>query len=147
MADRPVVLVGYFNNPWAKNLDAGKPRFVLATEHIGDKFVHTIRDSLNPSRQWSISSDRPWFEDTATSYAIVTRIYDYHSGSFLVSIAGMTHLGTSAAAEFLTRPSYLEELRRQAPSGWEKMNVQAVLQTNIVNQTAAPPKLLASHFW
>jgi hypothetical protein len=59
----------------------------------------------------------------------------------------MTHLATSAAAEFVTRPSFMEELQRRAPSGWDKMNIQVVLQTNIVNQTAAPPALLAAHVW
>jgi hypothetical protein len=147
LAERPVILIGYFNNPWAKNVDSEKPRFTLANERRGDLFVHAIHDSLHPAAQWSISSDRPWFENTVVSYAIVTRIYDRRSGRFLVSIAGMTHLATSAAAEFVTRQSSVDELQRQAPSGWEKMNVQAVLQTNIVNQTAAPPKLLASHFW
>jgi hypothetical protein len=147
LAERPVVLIGYFNNPWAKNVNAEKPRFTLTNEHHDNVFRHVIHDARDPSRQWSIASDRPWFEATAVSYAIVTRIYDRHSNRFLVSIAGMTHLATSAAADFVSRPSYLEELQRQAPSGWERMNIQAVLQTNIVNDTATPPKLMATHFW
>ena len=147
LAERPVVLIGYFNNPWAKNVNSEQLRFTLSTEHRDNLFLCVIRDARNPAREWSISSDRPWFEDTPVSYAIVTRVYDRHSGRFLVSIAGITHLATSAAADFVTRPSYLQELQRQAPRGWEKMNAQAVLQANIVNQTAAPPKLVASHFW
>jgi hypothetical protein len=147
MADRPVILVGYFNNPWAKNLAREKLRFTLTTERAPGAFTHTIRDSLDPSKRWSITSDRPWFEDTATSYAIITRLYDRSSGRFLVSIGGMTHLATSAAAEFVTRASSLEGLRQQAPKGWEKGNVQVVVQTDIVNRTAAPPKMVAAHFW
>jgi hypothetical protein len=147
LAERPIVLIGYFNNPWAKTVNTEKPRFTLATERRGDLFVHIIRDGQDPARQWSISSDRPWFENTPVSYAIVTRIYDRNSGRFLVSIGGMTHLATSAASDFVTHASYLKELQGKAPWGWEKRNVQAVLQTNIVNQTAAPPKLLATHFW
>jgi len=147
LTERPVVLIGYFNNPWASNVNSEQPRFTLANERRGEEFVHIIRDREDTARQWSISSDRPWFENTPVSYAIVTRIYDRHSGRFLVSIAGMTHLGTSAAGEFITRPAYLRDLQTKAPSGWEKMNLQAVIQTNIVNQTAAPPKLLAVYFW
>ena len=90
---------------------------------------------------------RPWFEDTPVSYAIVTRIFDRHSGRFLVSIAGMTHLATCAAAEFTTRPAYLQALQAQAPKGWEQRNSQAVLETQIVNQTASPPKLVGSYSW
>ena len=147
LAERPVILIGYFNNPWAKNMNTEQLRFTLATEHRDNLFLHVIRDARDPTRQWSISSDRPWFENTPVSYAILTRIFDRRSGRFLVSIAGMTHLATSAAADFATRPAYLQELQRQAPSGWGKMNSQSVLRTEIVNQTASPPKLLASHFW
>ena len=31
LAERPVILVGYFNNPWAKDLDSGHLRFTLFT--------------------------------------------------------------------------------------------------------------------
>ena len=103
-------------------------RFTLATEHRDNLFLHVIRDARDPTRQWSISSDRPWFENAPVSYAIMTRILRPPSGRFLVSIAGMTHLATSAAADFATRPAYLQELQRQAPSGWGKMNSQSVLQ-------------------
>ena len=147
LAERPVILIGYFNNPWAKNMNTEQLRFTLATERRDNLFFHVIRDARDPARQWSISSDRPWFESTPVSFAILTRIFDRRSGRFLVSIAGMTHLATSAAADFATRPAYLQELQRQAPSGWEKMNSQCVLKTEIVNQTASPPKLLAAHFW
>ena len=146
-AERPVILIGYFNNPWAKNMNTEQLRFTLTTEHRDNRFLHVIRDLRDPSRQWSITSDRPWFEDTPVSYAIVTRIFDRHSGRFLVSIAGMTHLATCAAAEFTTRPAYLQALQAQAPKGWEQRNSQAVLETQIVNQTASPPKLVGSYSW
>jgi hypothetical protein len=147
LAERPVILVGYFNNPWAKTLVADKLRFTLSTERVDGVYRHAIRDRNDPARAWSIQSDRPWFEDTPIAYAVVTRLCDTRSGAYLVSVAGMTHLGTSAAAEFITRASSLEELRQHAPRGWEKRNLQVVLQTSIVNRTAAPPKLIATHFW
>lgn len=147
LSERPVILIGYFNNPWAKNMNTEELRFTLTTEHRDNRFYHVIRDLRDPARQWSITSDRPWFEDTPVSYAIMTRIFDRHSGRFLVSIAGMTHLATSAAAEFATRPSYLQALQAQMPKGWELRNSQAVLQTQIVNQTASPPKLVGAYSW
>jgi hypothetical protein len=147
LAERAVILVGYFNNPWAQNLKNDKLRFTLDTERAGSGYAHVVRDTVKHGSPWRITSERGWFDDSPLSYAIVTRMYDPHSKRFLVALAGMTHLGTQAAGEFICGTSYLEELRRQLVSGWETRNLQVVLETRVVNGTPTPPRIVASHSW
>ncbi len=49
--------------------------------------------------------------------------------------------------EFITNPVYWRELVKAAPKDWKRRNLQVVLQTNVVNRTPGPPRILATHFW
>jgi hypothetical protein len=41
----------------------------------------------------------------------------------------------------------MSEAFRDAPSGWERKNIQVVLHTKIVGGTAGPPQVVATHLW
>jgi hypothetical protein len=65
----------------------------------------------------------------------------------VVIAAGITHYGTSAAAEFLTNPAYFAEAVKNAPSDWSSKNMQVVLSAKVMSGTAGPPRVMAVHFW
>jgi hypothetical protein len=83
----------------------------------------------------------------AEDYAIVSRFVDSRTEQAIVMVAGMGKDGTIAAGEFVTEPRYLDMLAAGAPKGWERKNLQVVIATELINGNAAPPRILATHFW
>jgi hypothetical protein len=65
----------------------------------------------------------------------------------VVSVAGITAPGTDAAAQFVSAPKYLSEFTKTAPPGWEKKNMQVVVQTSVIDAGASPPHVVAAYFW
>jgi len=140
----PTVLVGMFSNAWTLQLGADF-RFVPERNDAGDRFV--IRDRQHPeSNDWQVTD--PWPKLTiARDYALVSRVFDRATGTLVVSGAGITPYGTTAAAEFLTSPHYLEAALRHLPPDWPTRNLQIVLETRVIDGAAAPPHVLATHIW
>jgi hypothetical protein len=55
--------------------------------------------------------------------------------------AGITMLGTLAAGELLTSPSYI-------PDGeWERPKAQMFFTTRVLRGSATPPRVLETWFW
>jgi hypothetical protein len=140
----PVVLIGAFNNEWTMRLTQGL-RFALIAS-TGSRMPR-VRDTRRPDDlQWSVANSGPW-ADTEEDYALVTRIFDADTERWVIAAGGITHFGTMMAGDFLTNPKYFREAVRQAGVGWERKNVQVVLQTKVVGGTPGPPRVLATHFW
>jgi hypothetical protein len=143
LREGPVVLIGAFNNPWTLRL-TGHLRFSfekdLATQ------TGWIRDRQNPAQSWSVSMTAPYLQLTE-DYAIVARLLDPTTEKMMVVAAGIGKFGTEAAGEFLTDPAYLESLVRQAPRGWGRKNVEAVIATKLIGGNSGPPRVLAAYFW
>ncbi|NYF80818.1 hypothetical protein [Granulicella arctica] len=139
----PVVAIGSFSNPWTEQNVAGL-RFTF-DRGVSDKERPRIRDSLNPQRSWSLSHIYP--EPQTKDYAIVTRTLDPATREPFVSLAGLHSFGNQIAAGFVSQDSSWNELARRAPVGWEKMNIQIVLETNIVGTTHSLPKIIETYFW
>ncbi len=147
LRERPLVLIGAFNNPWTLELNR-EIRFVFERQDEGNEVIFAVQDRQTPSRRWRVKSQPRFGYDTPdVDYAIVTRVFEPASGKPIVSAAGITQRGTRAAAEFITNGVYWRELAKSAPRGWERMNLQVVLQTNVVNRTPKPPRVLAVHYW
>jgi hypothetical protein len=140
----PTVLVGMFSNAWTLQLGADF-RFVPERSDSGERIV--IRDRQHPERaDWQVTA--PWPKlAIARDYALVSRVFDRATGTMVVSSAGITPYGTTAAAEFLTSPQHLEAALRHAPPDWPNKNLQIVLETRVIDGAAAPPHVLATHVW
>jgi hypothetical protein len=83
----------------------------------------------------------------AKDYAIVTRTFDPVTREPVVSLAGLHSFGNQIAGEFVSQESSWNELARRAPAGWEKMNLQVVLETSIIGTTPSSPKIIDVYFW
>jgi hypothetical protein len=139
----PTVLVGLFNNTWTMRLTSDFP-FVPATDASTGTFL--IRDVRTPSRGWH--PDRPWPDPRVNrDYAFVSRVVDAATGNRVVIVAGITPYGTVAAAELLTSKPHLETALRALPADWQRKSVQMVLETQILDGEAGPPRVVASHVW
>ena len=139
----PIIAIGSFSNPWTQQNVAGL-RFTF-DRGISDREPPRIRDTLNPQRSWSLLHTYP--EPQAKDYAIVTRTFDPVTHEPFVSLAGLHSFGNQIAGEFVSQESSWNELARHAPAGWEKMNLQIVLETNIVGTTPSSPKIVDVYFW
>ena len=141
---KPAVLIGAFSNQWTLDL-TGHLRFYFD----GDtkKSTAMVRDRQNPGKtDWKVVE--PWVNPKSqVDYAIVSRVMDATTEQVVVVAAGITHLGTQAAGEFLTNPVYFAEALHRAPHDWWRKNMQIVISAKVMKETAGPPQVMAVHFW
>lgn len=62
-------------------------------------------------------------------------------------LAGLGSNGTEAAAQMVTSPTYLREINRTLPHGWERKNIEVVLKTAVVNGQTGAPSIVAYRIW
>lgn len=139
----PIIAIGSFSNPWTQQNVAGL-RFTF-DRGASDKEPPRIRDTLNTQRSWSLLHIYP--EPQVKDYAIVTRTFDPQTHEPFVSIAGLHSFGNQIGGEFVSQESSWDEVAARAPVGWEKMNLQVVLETNIIGTTPSSPKIIDVYFW
>jgi len=144
LRDGPVVLIGAFNNDWTLRL-TGQLRFSFERGPKADTFW--IQDQLNPQRKdWAVNMTLPFLKVTE-DYAIISRVLDATTERIVVVAAGIANYGTAAAGEFLTDPTYMDAIAKEAPRDWEQRNIQVVLATKVIGGNSGPPRLVAAHFW
>ena len=145
---RPAVLFGAFNNQWSLHATRGlRFRFDREFRPDGSQVV-SIVDSASPTgRRWAIVWSQP-LESKMHDYALVARFFDPENEKEVVVIAGLGENGTVAASEFVTNSRYLKQLDSYAPrGGWAHRNLEAVIETPVVNGLSGPPHLEAACFW
>jgi len=136
---RPFILVGAFNNPLARESVASL-RYYLHLDTANR--VRQIRDRQYPEKHW----DAP-FGELQRDYALVVRAPEPRTGQMMVVIAGLGERGTAAATEFLTNPKYMERFATQAPRGWNRRNLEIVLETEVAGGDWGEPRVVAAHSW
>lgn len=136
------VLVGGLDNNWTLRLTTPLRYHFVRT---GGRFAYGIADRLRPQAgPWRLDIEN----DKATDdYAIVARIFDPTTGRPVMILAGLGANGTAAAAEFLLDSERTAELGRHAPREWRRMNMEAVVRTQVLDNHAGPPHLVACNFW
>jgi hypothetical protein len=143
----PAVLIGGFDNPWTKRL-CDSLRFSFKQDPASD--LSMISDKQNPSSEkWGLPihwPDSPPNQITK-DYALIARLKDPSTEQMVVVAAGVGGYGSVAAGEFLSNPTYMQNLVAQAPHDWAKKNLQVVIETEVINGNSGPPHIVASHFW
>jgi hypothetical protein len=141
LRSRPFILRGAFNNQWTPRAVA-QFRFYFQLDR--NPLVRRILDRQNPDRRdWAA----PMASNLSEDYALIARAPQPETGQMMVVIAGLGEKGSAAALEFVTNPKYLERFAAQAPSGWERRNLELVIKTNLINDDWGEPHVIATHFW
>jgi hypothetical protein len=140
LRNSPAVMIGAFSNRWTMEMTSDL-RFVFE-EKDGILWIH---DRTSPDKKWFCRLGP--HGEVVVDFGVVTRLLDSKTGHSMVSVAGITAPGTDAAAQFVSNPEYLSELARTAPVGWEKKNIQVVVQTSVIDAGASPPHVVAAYFW
>lgn len=142
LREGPVVLIGAFDNIWTLRVTQ-KLRFGFESKNG----VALIVDRKSPNQTtWATAWDLP-YEKLSRDYAIVARIHDNITGQPVIIAAGISEEGTEAAGEILYNPVYLQSLLAKAPQHWENMNMEAVIETQVIEGHPGPPNVLAVETW
>ena len=142
LREGPIVLIGAFDNIWT--LRVTQPlRFGFESKDG----VALIVDRHSKSKMtWATAWDLP-YQKLSRDYAIVARIRDNTTGQPVIIAAGISEEGTEAAGEILYNPVYLNSLLAKAPADWEKKNMEAVIETQVIEGHSGPPDILAVETW
>jgi hypothetical protein len=142
LREGPIVLIGGFDNIWTLRVTQ-KLRFGFESKDG----VAIIVDRKSPKQtSWATAWDLP-YQKLSRDYAIVARIHDNTTGQPVIVAAGISEEGTEAAGEILYNPVYLDSLLAKLPSNWEKLNMEAVIGTQVIEGHPGPPTILAVETW
>jgi hypothetical protein len=142
LREGPIVLIGAFDNIWTLRVTE-KLRFGFESKDGVALIVD--RKSSGPTT-WATDWDLP-YEKLSRDYAIVARFHDSITGQPVILAAGISEEGTEAAGEILSNPVYLNSLLARAPANWEQMNIEAVIETQVIEGHPGPPNVLAVESW
>jgi hypothetical protein len=142
LREGPIVLIGGFDNIWTLRVTQ-KLRFGFQSKDD----VAIIVDRKSPKQTpWATAWDLP-YQKLSRDYAIVARIHDNTTGQPVIVAAGISEEGTEAAGEILYNPVYLDSLIAKLPANWEQLNMEAVIETQVIEGHPGPPNILAVETW
>lgn len=142
LREGPIVLIGAFDNIWTLRVTQ-KLRFGFESKD-GDALIVDRRSPVPTT--WATAWDLP-YQKLSRDYAIVARIHDNTTGQPVIIAAGISEEGTEAAGEILYNPLYLNSLLAKAPADWEQKNLEAVIETQVIQGHPGPPNVLAVETW
>ena len=142
MREGPSVLIGAFDNVWSLRVTE-KLRFGFESRDGEAVLV----DRKNPGKTpWASRWDIP-YRKLSRDYAIIARIHDPLTGQPVIIAAGISEEGTESAGEILYNPEYIKLLLAHAPANWEERNMEAVIETQVIDSNPGPPNVLAVEYW
>ena len=142
LREGPIVLIGGFDNVWTLRVTQ-KLRFGFESKDG----VALLVDRKSPQQtSWATAWDLP-YQKLSRDYAIVARMHDPVTGQPVIVAAGISEEGTEAAGEILYNPLYLDSLLAKLPPNWEQLNMEAVIETQVIEGHPGPPNILAVETW
>ena len=139
LREHTVVLLGGYNNQWAMRLLQSQ-RFQFTPEP-----VESIVDRNQPQVHWVRDHSLPY--SSADDYALVARFRDSTTDGWVVVLAGLGRNGTEAAAQFVTSPRYMQQLRDRMGKDFANRNVEAILKVSVIDGKTGAPSILATQNW
>jgi len=146
---RPIVLIGAFSNPWTLRL-LQPLRFHLEIAGNGDIDTPQVMQIVDRKNQkgspWTVDFRQP-INTMTHDYAVIARFHDDTTENLVVVAAGIGATGTQSAGEFITSPAYMEQFARLAPRDWSGTNMEAVIETEVIDGQVGHPHIVAAEFW
>lgn len=143
LREGPIVLIGAFDNSWTMRITEDLP---IGFERDNNK-VRMVVDRKSAQKQsWTLQWQVPNVT-IAVDYAIVARIHDEVTGEPVIILAGILSPGTEAAGEVASNPEYLNAMLKKAPTNWDQLNLEAVIETHVIEGHAGPPTVLRVETW
>lgn len=142
LREGPSVLIGAFDNYWT----------LLVTEKLRfgfefDKGYERIIDRKGGRKVvWEVTPGST-YRTLGADYAIVARLHDKMTGQPMIIVGGILDKGTEAASEVIYNPAYLDALVARAPKDWDRLNLLAVIKSQLVDGHPGPPSVVAVEVW
>ena len=83
----------------------------------------------------------------ARDYAVVARIHDQVSGQPVIILAGILGEGTEAASEVVSNPAYFSAVLQKSPKDWDKLNLEAIVEADVIEGHPGPPRIVTVETW
>ena len=139
----PAILIGAFNDVWTLRLTDN-----LRFEPEQEGHTRWIADRDNPtSRAWAVDLTANGTPATRRDYAVISRLLAGRSNKPILAVAGLTGYATEIGGEFVTDPSFPALVSGKAPRGWERRNIQVVIETEVIENHSGPARILAVYVW
>ncbi|HUN89154.1 MAG TPA: hypothetical protein VMU28_10205 [Terriglobales bacterium] len=143
LREGPVVLIGAFNNPWTMRITQELPfGFEYDANHVRRIVDRKSSDKKSWTLEWQVPNVK-----LSRDYALVARIHDNVTGEPVIILAGILQNGTEAAGEVVSNPAYLDAVLQKVPKNWDKMNLEAVIETQVIEGHPGPPTVVAVKTW
>jgi hypothetical protein len=139
MRDSPAVIIGAINTEWATQLTA-EANFVF-DESLQDPNIHETKGGGRVWKTEVINGHK------TRDYGLITRQVSGKTGQFLVEVAGISHFGTEAASELFLNDAELAKILHSESVGQQRRNLQILVSTDITNERAGPPHVVAVSSW
>jgi hypothetical protein len=143
LREGPVVLIGAFDNPWTMRITQDLP---FGFEYDNNHTRRIVDRKGAQKRFWELQWQVP-NSKLAVDYAIVARIHDNITGQPVIILAGILAPGTEAAGEVASNPAHLNAMLQKAAKNWDQMNLEAVIETRVIEGHSSPPTVVAVHTW
>jgi hypothetical protein len=142
LREGPIVLIGAFDNPWTMRITQDLPFGFEVDNHVRN----VVDRKSVPKRFWTLRWEVP-NSKLAQDYAIVARIHDRVTGQPVIVLAGILGEGTEAASEVVSNPEYLRAVLQKAPKNWDQLNMEAIIETRVIEGHPGPPAVVAVDTW
>lgn len=141
---QPAILIGDQTDQWTMRA----MKFLrFQFEQGNTPGIVEMIDSRNPATPfWQIDFKAP-SNQISKQYVILARFTDPVTNQPTVIDAGAGPEGTIAGAECLTSTACLQDIADRAPYGWEKRNIEIVMETGAVKGVPGPPTILRVYVW
>jgi hypothetical protein len=142
LREGPVILIGALDNSWTMRLTQTL-RFGFAMN--ADALY--IVDRKNPTaRNWTVSLKQSPSSQTE-DFAIIARYHDATLDQPVVIAAGLSREGTEAAGEMLSNSGFLKSLFGNAAHDLKTVNLEAVVQTQVIDGHPGASRIIAVEYW
>ncbi len=143
LREGPVILIGAFDNPWTMRIMQNLRYTFVRQPGTGVGIV----DSRNPTQShWFLPFNTP-SDKLSHDYGVLARYHDSTTGQPVVLVAGLAAAGTEAAGELLSNRAFFVQMVKDAPRNWPNMNMEIVVETQVIDNHAGPPKIVAAEYW
>lgn len=147
MGRQPTILIGLLNNEWSVRLTR-QLRFRLNSNVDADGVTHEawISDTKNPQAHWGIDFDQR-LDTVNRDFGLLARFDSEVTDQPVILVGGLSALGTQSIGEFATDARSMQSLAAMIPPGKSFRNVEAVMETEVIDGKPGHSRVVAVDFW
>ena len=147
MGRQPTILIGLLNNEWSVRL-TDHLRFRLNSNVDADGVTHEawISDTKNPKAYWGIDFGQR-LDTVNKDFGLLARFDSEVTDQPVILVGGLSALGTQSIGEFATDARSMQSLAAMIPSGKSFRNIEAVMETEVIDGKPGHSRVIAVDFW